>query len=190
MATICCTAKLLKELRITATPPEESALLEGRLGPWYGNLLRVDRRKCLLFTDARTLYSLFVPGVKRPALNSPGQLFKAELANALAMERLPMVTIDRVLAEYQEIEFRKTVSRSVLGSMNDYAFTRAVHIQIEGRLESTDLENLHFHLNETPMSAIEMDCGRSRLLELLDEPSAGMRDPRPAVRGATPLTVQ
>ena len=188
MAIICCTAKALKELRIPPRTPEEASLQEGLIGPWYCNLVRIDWRKCLLFANARTLYSFFVPGVKRPALNSPDQLFNVELAKALSMERLPTATIDKVLAEYHQLEFTSTASRSVLGSMNDQAFTVEVYIQAEGGLDSANLRNLHFHLNETPMSAIEMDCGRTKLLELLGKQSAGMPDPRPILHRATPLT--
>ena len=190
MAIICCTAKVLKEFRIAPSTPDEASLQEGQIGHWYCKLLRIDRRKCLLFTNARTLYSFFVPGVKRPALNSPDQLFRTELAQALAQERVSELGIKRTLAEYRAIEFRKTVNRSVLGSMNDYAFTVEVHIQTEGGLDSADLESLHFHLNETPMSAIGMDCGRTKLLELLGEQSAGMSDPCPILHRATPLTIQ
>jgi len=89
MAIICCTARLLKELRVFPVAPDDEELQAGTIGPWYGNVLRIHRKKCLLFTNAKRLYCFFVPGVRRPALNSPDQLFRTELANALAMENLP-----------------------------------------------------------------------------------------------------
>ena len=178
MAILCCTAKLLKELRFTPTPPDPSGLEQGRLGAWYGNLLRIDRRKCLLFTNARTLYSFFVGGVTRPALDSPDELFRSELAAALTRERVSSDTMAEVLDEHQGIDFTSTSSRSVLGSMNDFAFMLTTHIRIDGGLAQADLEHLHFWLNETPMSAIGMDHPRRRFLALLGEESAGMPDPR------------
>ena len=103
-------------------------------------------------------------------------------AHTLALERLPTSSIEAALSEYCEIVFRKTASRSVLGSMNDHALTIQTHIRLDGGLQSADLLDLHYRLNETPMSAIDMDCGRRRLLRLVGEESAGMPDPHPIYR--------
>ena len=64
MRLLHCTQKLLKELgkpplQNPDTSPENS---EG-LGNWYANLLRIDRRKCLLFTNEKTLYTFLIPKV-------------------------------------------------------------------------------------------------------------------------------
>jgi hypothetical protein len=43
---------------------------------WYANLLWVERQKCLLFTHAGTLFSVFVAGVRKADLRPralPGQ---------------------------------------------------------------------------------------------------------------------
>jgi len=57
MQMIRCTQKLLKELPMEAS--EDAAALPSAC--WHANLLRIDRRKCLLFTHDTTLFSLFVP---------------------------------------------------------------------------------------------------------------------------------
>ena len=59
-----CTKKLLHELGALGSkiPAEHPA---GVLGPWHANLIRIERRKCILFTNDRTLYSFLVPGVKK-----------------------------------------------------------------------------------------------------------------------------
>lgn len=61
MRILYCTQKLLKELNVLPlSDPGEVSSSEG-LGNWYANLLRIERRKCLLFTNEKTLYSFLVP---------------------------------------------------------------------------------------------------------------------------------
>jgi hypothetical protein len=51
MSLIHCTKKLLKELgNPPLQHPDTSPDTQG-LGNWYANLLRIDRRKCILGTD-------------------------------------------------------------------------------------------------------------------------------------------
>ena len=59
---IRCTQKLLKELRVK--PVESDVVSEAE--SWHANLLRIDRRKCVLFTHDTTLFSFLVPGLRRP----------------------------------------------------------------------------------------------------------------------------
>lgn len=61
MTLLHCTQKLLKEL---GTPPlvDTPAVTEG-LGNWYANLIRIDRKKCILFTNEKTLLSFLIQNV-------------------------------------------------------------------------------------------------------------------------------
>src|SRR3990167_7548126 len=63
MTLIQCTQKLLKEL-----PIDQEIIMANfpsLLGNWHANLIRIERRKCVLFTNDETLYSFFIPGVKK-----------------------------------------------------------------------------------------------------------------------------
>jgi hypothetical protein len=64
-----CTAKVLAllEVRRSSLPELESAGED-----WYVNLLWVDRRKCLLATQAQTAFSVFVPDVRKADLHPSG----------------------------------------------------------------------------------------------------------------------
>lgn len=63
-----CTQKLLKEL---GNPPLQTPdVLTTGLGNWYANLLVIDRRKCVLFTNEKTLYSFLLPNVKKENLKN------------------------------------------------------------------------------------------------------------------------
>jgi hypothetical protein len=58
-SSIHCTQKLLAEIPDRLIDPSASG------ESWHANLLRIDRRKCVLFTHDATLYSVFVPGLKK-----------------------------------------------------------------------------------------------------------------------------
>jgi hypothetical protein len=83
MQLIHCTKKLLAELGALGSkiPPEVAT---GLFGPWHANLLRIERRKCILFTNDHTLYSFLVPGFKKK--DNFHDLFLVNLNDNLAVE--------------------------------------------------------------------------------------------------------
>ncbi len=70
MQPIHCTQKLLKELGKRGAGVPQPEPQRGLLGPWHANLIRIERRKCILFTNDLTLYSFLVPGVKKVVIQA------------------------------------------------------------------------------------------------------------------------
>jgi len=165
MQLIRCTRKLLKELR---TIPGDREQPEGVLGGWHANLLRIERRKCVLFTNDATLFSIFVPGMKKERFDRMAQIFGQELFRSLNREGFGQSEIEAVLDEIREIHYAKTNNRRVLGSMNDLAFQLKWIIQVNGGLEQVSMDSLARELNRIPMSVIRehtysIEALRSRL---------------------------
>lgn len=152
MAILRCTQKLLSELKLK---PSDSIQQPSDLSGWHANLLRIDRRKCVLFTHDTTLYSFFVPGLKKPDFENIREVFGQNLFKSLMAENLPQKHIELFLDDIREIEISKTNNRSVLGSMNDLTFQLKYQIADEGGIEITDIRKLVHDLNRIPMSAIE-----------------------------------
>ena len=86
MAILRCTQKLLSELKLK---PSDSIQQPSDLSGWHANLLRIDRRKCVLFTHDTTLYSFFVPGLKKPDFENIREVFGQNLFKSLMAENLP-----------------------------------------------------------------------------------------------------
>jgi hypothetical protein len=145
MLVLRCTTKLLKEIGCEPTDTAEVAQAKG-LSVWFANLLRLDRRKCVLFTNEKTLFSLFVPDLKREQLRGLGDVFSEHLSERLAAEGFGRYK-DKFLVDRNAIAIAKTNSRSVLGSMNDFALMIEYHIRGHGDLESIDLKQLNWQLN-------------------------------------------
>ena len=152
MAILQCTKKLLTELKYKTS---ESMQFENILSNWHANLLRIDRRKCVLFTHDITLYSFFVPGLKKNHFERFREIFGQNLFKNLVDENFSQKHIEIFLDDIKEINIGKTGNRSVLGSMNDLAFQLKYQIADMGGLDSININKLNYDLNRIPMSAIE-----------------------------------
>ena len=122
MRIIHCTRKLLRELDVPLVELDKIPPPTEGIGNWYANLLRIDRRKCLLFTNEKTLYTFLIPKVLKDNLKNIEDEFFINLNYNLQNEGFGLEVINRVMQEYQEIGFAKTSNRQVLGSMNEFAF--------------------------------------------------------------------
>lgn len=163
MLLLRCTVKLLKEVGVKNADLANNIQIIDPLDSWYVNLLHLDRRKCLLFTNEKTLYSFLVPGVKKANYKDFGLLFRENLMLNLKYEGFDDGKVRKLLNGYEDYGFTKTQSRSVLGSMNDMAFCYKYHIYDSGGLEHFNLMEGNSRVNKSPMSAIGRNRPISRL---------------------------
>ena len=164
MAFIRCTAKLLKELGIKPTnaPDQPPSLCD-----WHANLLWLNRKKYVLFTNDQTLYSLLLYWTRMPRSADFLERFKFGLFKSLMSEGLIEAQIEYLLSKHSQITVTKTNSRSVLGSMNDLNFQIKSMIRVSGGLTDADLSEINRHLNRIPMGAIKYKVGIDELKQRL-----------------------
>ncbi len=141
-----CTKKLLDVIR-----PEQLTTQERDGSDWYGNLLVLDRRQCLLLTHADTLFTIFEPDVRAPDLRSTRDLVAWLIERELLAEGLPVRTFGDLGTE--ELSIAKTADRSVLGCMNDMAYLCEDAVARAGSLAITDVQSLNRHLRRNINSA-------------------------------------
>ena len=149
MRIIHCTRKLLKELDVSLIDSDKIPQSIEGLGNWYANLLRIDRRKCLLFTNEKSLYTFLIPKVLKANLKNIEQEFLINLSYNLQYEGFGLDVISRVMQEYEEIGFAKTASKKVLGSMNQLTFEYEVLIEQKEGLENVKILELNHTINRT-----------------------------------------
>lgn len=166
MGVIRCTRKLLSELQMK--PGGDSVPTAG-IGGWHANLLRIDRRKCVLFTNDKTLYTFLVTGMKKPDFENILEVFRLSLFKNLAKEELPQSQVELVFNEHRKLIITRTNSRSVLGSMNDLANQARFLIYDMGGLCNIDQDVLNYELNHVPMGAIGYRNSREELHRALNE---------------------
>ena len=163
MISIQCTQKLLKEVGPEHT---EAFIPTVPLGCWHANLLLLDRRKCVLFTNDQTRYSFLVTGLKKPDFKHLDEVFRQGLFRCLRLDGFEQKATERVLEEVAEICFTKTSNRSVLGTMNDMTNMIKWAVHDEGGLLNLDIDEENKRLNEIPLGPLDYSSGGKALKEV------------------------
>ena len=153
---IRCTAKLLKEMGLGkadlsagASPPESV------LGEWYANLFYIERRKCVIFTNAETLFTVISFDVRRPEIRDLAGLFRKELERVLREEQFSDEAARRVLGEAEGVQFDRTADRRVLGVMVDHVKIAQHMVGYKGGLGTCDKVDIVKKLNRTPLKPLK-----------------------------------
>ena len=163
MQVIHCTKKLLIELGASDSKKRPDHPSEF-FGPWHANLIRIERRKCIIFTNDWTLYSFLAPGVKKN--DDIHDLFLFNLNFNLAIESFEQRDTLKALAEYSEVVIAPTTNRSVLGSMNDLVYQVESLIIRAGGIERVDMPRVNMMLNRIPMGALKYHYAIEKVYEL------------------------
>ena len=148
MVVLRCTQKLLVRLKqVGDLPLVESTT---RLGDWYGNILRIGRRQHLLFISERSRLPVILPIGEAKRL---GTVFPDAVSERLAIVGIAGRDISDERVRMSEITFGRTRNRSLLGTLNDYAFmARSVDAR---RAEPESPEELMRFLSQTPILPLD-----------------------------------
>jgi hypothetical protein len=149
MMTFRCTQKARKALGLAP-----SDLWEGEsdaLCDWFVDTATVQHRRLFLFTNRVTLYSFWVPHVRRADRGRLADLFASHLVATMAVDGFTEAE-SRSLCR-SEFRFAKTNDRSVIGSMNDHIQCSRWYFDPESGLKE-DLATINSRLNHTPMGAL------------------------------------
>lgn len=134
---------------LSTLEPEDSGL-----GSWTANVIFVNRHKCVIFVNDKTLFNFLVPDVLRKQIRELAMMLRGFLSCVLSEEGFSREQIDRMLEVYTEIGYSNTKSRSVLGSMNELAFLYKFCIQSKGGLHSPYFPKLIKEMNRMPMGSL------------------------------------
>lgn len=163
---IRCTKKLRKEMGLNRDDLENNDGNEIKLGGWHANLIYINRRKCILFANDKTLLNFLVPGLTRKQIRQLDNEFRNHLEKLLANEGLKKELQLQIIGEYRHVEYGKTNSRSILGSMNDLADNYTYHILDRGGVQHADMNNIVKAMNRMPMGAISYHSPIKVFLEM------------------------
>jgi hypothetical protein len=154
MQLIRCTGKLQKEMGLKKSDLCEVIPKFSYLGPWHANLIFIDRKKCVVFTNDKTLFNFIATDVSRAQIRKLDTLFRGLLQCVLSNEGFGPAVKEKIMAEYDVVAYAKTNNRSVLGSMNDLIFHYKLHIQNAGGVHSYAVPGIIRKLNRMSMQAI------------------------------------
>ena len=137
----------LKQSDLAESAPDASPL-----GSWHTNLLYIDYKKCILFVNDKTLFNFIAIGHSRAEIRELSVIFVSNLAYILTLEGFSEKKIKEIMREYEPLQYAKTNSKSILGSMNDLAFHYKYHIQNEGR---DAVPSIIRKVNRMPMGVLD-----------------------------------
>jgi Domain of unknown function (DUF6933) len=117
MVVLRCTQKLLVRLKSTGEIPPAASTTT--LGDWYGNILRIGRRQYLLFISERSRLPVVIPIREAKHLEA---VFPEAVCDVLAAVGIGTDHIADERAKMSQVAFGRTMNRSLLGTLNDFAF--------------------------------------------------------------------
>jgi len=148
MVVLRCTQRLLVRLKQAGdVPPAESTT---RLGDWYGNILRIGRRQHLLFISELSRLPVVLPTTESKRL---GTVFPDAVCERLAIVGVTAEDIADERARMSEIAFGRTRNRSLLGTLNDFAFM--AQSGDARRTEPESPQELMRFLSQTPILPLD-----------------------------------
>ena len=147
MVVLRCTQKLLVRLKqVGDLPPVESTT---RLGDWYGNILRIGRCQHLLFISELSRLPVVIPIRELKRL---GTVFPDAVCERLSIVGVAAADIadERMRMSWA---FGRTRNRSLLGTLNDFAFM--AQSGDARRTEPESPEELMRFLSQTPILPLD-----------------------------------
>ena len=162
MVTIRCTRKLYKFLEIT--PLEDPEPPTGALGDWYANLIPTYAGDLIMFVNERSLVTVAVP-VREVENLIP--LFRIRVENLLLMIDVEQEIIDREISHLAPVQFARTASRSLLGSMNDIAWNFQFISEEAEYVAHLSLSDAELKLSLMPSGVLDYRLPAEVAIELL-----------------------
>ena len=148
MVVLRCTQKLLVRLKQAGDLPAVESTT--RLGDWYGNILRIGRRQHLLFISERSRLPVVIPIREAKQL---GTVFPDAVCERLAIVGVAAADIADERMRLSEMTFGRTSNRSLLGTLNDFAFM--AQSGDARRTEPESPEELMRFLSQTPILPLD-----------------------------------
>jgi hypothetical protein len=158
-----CTRALLTRLKASPDPSPPASTT--KLGNWYANLLYTKPQQLILCVSERTLLPVIMTA---KGAEPTGVRLAAGVGEMLRALGIPETAIEAELAAMSEVTISTTASRSVLGSMNDFAFMLDTHLRYGDSFSDAALK-----LADAPCSPIAMMSPKRATLKML----GGLRTP-------------
>jgi len=163
MITLRCTQKLQGFLGIV--PASILELTTATLGDWYANLVPTVSGDLIVFVNEKSLLTVAIPIWES---NNLIPNFRLRVANLLGMIGINPKEIKNELNQYDQIQFGKTVSHRILGSMNDIAWQYQTFAEEAEDKTDLSLSKAELNLSQMPCKPLEYRFPSEIAKELLD----------------------
>ncbi len=163
MTRVYCTKKLKEFIGdVDETLPVD--FNDIKTSDWNAHLFYVNKRKCIVFVNILTYYSVFVTDILKEDLKNIDEIFRKRLTEQLRHDGVINDYEDySFLTEGPKIKFIKTNSnKKVIGRINDFIYMFKVHVSFKyGHLNEMDVVYENGLFNKT-FTGKYSDIKRSR----------------------------
>jgi len=124
-----------------------------KLSDWNAHLFFVDKRKCLVFVNILTYYSVFIADIIKKDLKNIDDIFLMRLKEQLLHDRVIEDFNNAIpLTAGVRISFIKTNNnKKAIGRINDFVYMFKVHCSVKyGHLNEMDIVYENGLFNRTP----------------------------------------
>jgi hypothetical protein len=141
MTRVYCTKKLKDFIgEVEETLPDD--FNDIRLSDWNAHLFFVDKRKCIVFVNILTYYSVFIADIVKKDLKNIDEIFIKRLKEQLIQDRV-IEDFNKaiLLTDGERISFYKTNNnKKAIGRINDFVDMFKVHCSVKyGHLNDMDI---------------------------------------------------
>jgi Domain of unknown function (DUF6933) len=138
------------------------------LGKWNANIFYVDRKKCWLFTNSETKFSIIIPNLKSADIKNITEIFTENLYSQLIYESI-LIDFKQLKDWIGNVEILPTDNdRKTIGTQN-YIFENFKYWKYEfGTFENMPFRELTMRMNSSPTESFNWKSPHEKMTEKLN----------------------
>ncbi|WP_158837567.1 DUF6933 domain-containing protein [Polaribacter sp. L3A8] len=150
---------------------KDDFFVENKLGNWNANVFFIAKKKCILFVNSKTFFSVVIPRFSVKDINNLDQLFIDNLHEQLLYENIE-IDYKVMLSEIGEIKFNPTNNnRKTIGILT-YNIEKMNYFKYEYPVfNNLVIREMTEKLNNTPFKQLDWKNPGEKMLSLLKEQS-------------------
>ena len=122
------------------------------MSDWYANLVPTVSGDLIVFVNEKSLLTVAMPISES---NNLLPLFRFRVSNLLKMIGVKSEEIENEMSHFNQVQFGKTVSRRILGSMNDISWQYQTIAEEAKNKTDLSLSKAELNLSQMPCKPID-----------------------------------
>ena len=136
-------------------------------GEWNASVLYIARKKCLIFVNSKTFYSVIIPRFSTSDLANINELFLENFESQLLFEKINIESKD-LKKHIGEICFQKTDNDKKMTGIINYNISKLDYMKYEYELfNSSVIREMTEKLNLTPFKQINWKLPKEMMIEMI-----------------------
>ena len=129
----------------------EASSNDSLLGDWHANLIYIERKKCVVLVNDKTLINFIIPEVTKKILNDFQPIFCHYLEGALFNCDIAENIVKAIISDYKVIKYAKSNSKRHLGFLNELAYNYEYIILENGGIKNVMMPEIVLNQNKAPL---------------------------------------